>query len=241
VKSLEIMNKNFTKDYFEEREIDHSLRKKMYFNDLVYIEKNLKKMFSNKNLNVLDIGCSNGEFSELLMQKFGVIVDGIEINREHADIAKKKLRKVYNKIDSKVFFQKYDVIILRGLIHYLSNYEINLILRNTNRKCIIIFLQNINSNSIPFRILGPKRMSIATPSPDFDGNTTFYNNKSLGELVNFYNFTEISFEYPYLSTPYRNLKADFIALLLIFIPFNKNMYKKAFFRNIFRAIYMKAK
>ena len=233
------MNKNFTKNYFNERLIDHNLREKMYFNDLKYIEKNLKKVSSNNFLNVLDIGCSNGVFSQLLMQKFGVIVDGVEINTEQADIAEKKLRKVYNKIDSKIDFRKYDVIILRGLIHYLRGNEINLILKNANRKCILILLQNINSNGIPFRILGPKRMSIATPSPDFDGNTTFYNKQSLNELVNFYKFSKISFEYPYLSTPYRNLRTDFIALLLIFNPFNKKIYKNAFFRNIFRAIYVK--
>ena len=233
------MNQNFTKNYFNERERDHNLREKMYFNDLIYIEKNLKKVLSNNFLNILDIGCSNGEFSQLLMQKFGVIVDGVEINTKQADIAQKKLRKVYKKIDNNVVFQKYDIIILRWLIHYLSDNEINLILKNANKKCILIFLQNINSNSIPFRIIGPKRMSIATPSPDFDGNTTFYNNQSLNELVNFYKFTKISFEYPYLSTPYRNLGTDFIALLLIFNPFNKKIYKNAFFRNIFRAIYVK--
>jgi cyclopropane fatty-acyl-phospholipid synthase-like methyltransferase len=110
----------------------------MYYNDLKYIEKKLKKEYLNTNLNLLDIGCSDGEFAELLMQKFAVIADGIEINKELANKAKKKLRTVYNKIDSNVSFQNYDVIILRGTIHYLSSNEINLILKKANKKCIII-------------------------------------------------------------------------------------------------------
>jgi hypothetical protein len=233
------MNKSFNKDYVDKRKLDHKLRNNMYYNDLKYIEKNLKKEYLNTNLNFLDIGCSDGEFAKLLMQKFAVIAHGIEINKELANNAKKKLRKVYNKIDGKVPFQNYDVIILRGTIHYLSSNEINLILKKSNKKCIIILLQNINSKSIPFRMLGPNRILVATPSQDFDGNTFFYNRKSLLNLFKPYNFTELSFDYPYLSTPYRKLKSDFYALLVVFNPLNKNIYKNAFFRNIFRAIYVK--
>jgi SAM-dependent methyltransferase len=45
---------------------------------------------------VLDIGCSSGNFGEVIINRKGAIVDGIELDKKDVEIAKKKLRKVLN-------------------------------------------------------------------------------------------------------------------------------------------------
>lgn len=45
---------------------------------------------------VLDIGCSSGNFGEVLIKNKQCIVDGVEINQEDRALASKKLNKVYD-------------------------------------------------------------------------------------------------------------------------------------------------
>ena len=74
---------------------------------------------------VLDVGCSSGNFGEVIIDRKNAIVDGIEINEKDALIAKTKLRNVYiaNIETEDIHFNKeiYDVIYFGDVIEHLVN------------------------------------------------------------------------------------------------------------------------
>ena len=73
---------------------------------------------------VLDIGCSSGNLGQELIEDKNCKVDGIEINKDDAKIASKKLRKVYvfdiSQIDNlKQLKDRYDVVIFADVLEHL--------------------------------------------------------------------------------------------------------------------------
>lgn len=74
---------------------------------------------------VLDIGCSSGNFGEVLTKSKNCVVDGIELDQKDAIEAEKKLRKVYNiniETDSlNDLKDKYDYIYFGDVIEHLVN------------------------------------------------------------------------------------------------------------------------
>ena len=80
-----------------------------------------------KNAEVLDVGCNIGFLARILMEK-KVITDGIDINNEALQKAKKYCRQVYkrdlykNKLDIKK--QTYDYIIFADVLEHLPRPDI---------------------------------------------------------------------------------------------------------------------
>lgn len=73
---------------------------------------------------VLDIGCSSGNFGEFLIRQKSCRVDGVEPDKKDANIAKKKLGKVWNFIidDPTNIAQikdKYDILIFADVLEHL--------------------------------------------------------------------------------------------------------------------------
>lgn len=72
---------------------------------------------------VLDIGCSSGNFGVELIKKKKCLVDGIELDKEDFNLAKTKLRNVYNlnvEIDDLgIINEKYDYIYFGDVIEHL--------------------------------------------------------------------------------------------------------------------------
>lgn len=72
---------------------------------------------------VLDIGCSSGHFGEVLIDRKKCIVDGVELDKNDFETAKKKLRNVYRlnieTDDLSAIEQKYDYIYLGDVIEHL--------------------------------------------------------------------------------------------------------------------------
>lgn len=75
------------------------------------------------NSKVLDVGCSSGNFGEVLINKKSCTVDGIELDKKDAKEASKKLRKVYVRnieTDSLKDIKKdYDIIYFGDVIEHL--------------------------------------------------------------------------------------------------------------------------
>lgn len=82
------------------------------------------QLISEKSI-VLDIGCSSGNFGEVLIQKKKCTVDGVEIAEEDIILAKKKLRNVYSfNIEDGVpekLNGKYDYVYYGDVIEHLVN------------------------------------------------------------------------------------------------------------------------
>lgn len=79
--------------------------------------------FIPDNSQVLDIGCSSGNLGELLAAEKNCIVDGVEMDKKDADLALKKLRKVWNcDIETAVgkISNKYDVLIFADVLEHLT-------------------------------------------------------------------------------------------------------------------------
>jgi len=72
---------------------------------------------------ILDLGCGSGELGKALRARQKCIVDGIELNKAAADIARQNLNVVYqdnlNRFDPKFLKTKYDVIVFGDILEHL--------------------------------------------------------------------------------------------------------------------------
>ncbi|MFA6119459.1 MAG: class I SAM-dependent methyltransferase [Parachlamydiales bacterium] len=83
----------------------------------------LKHFPTNKNIRILDIGCGNGKYLNILNNKGYANAWGIDISQEQIELAKKNLSNV-ECIDSLTFLKKnkvkYDVILLIDVLEYID-------------------------------------------------------------------------------------------------------------------------
>lgn len=133
--------------------------------------KEIKSYYSTQNISlknksVLDIGCFTGEFLNL-MKKEGCNVYGIELQKDAAKIANKKLkskRVLAKDVASNPFGnKKFDIITMFGLIEHVEN-PYKLIADSTKKlnKNGILVIQTPNSESL-FAILLRKYWPPYTP------------------------------------------------------------------------------
>jgi 2-polyprenyl-3-methyl-5-hydroxy-6-metoxy-1,4-benzoquinol methylase len=85
----------------------------------------------DENSNVLDIGCSKGDFGEALIKLKTCIVDGVEPDSDDAKIASKKLSTVIKStveeiLSTKQIHKKYDYIVFLDVIEHLYDPVITL-------------------------------------------------------------------------------------------------------------------
>lgn len=114
-----------------------------------------------KGSKVLDIGCSSGNFGEILINKKQCIVDGLELDKKDAAVAKTKLRKVrainvetdsLDDLDS-----DYDVIYFGDVIEHLVHPAAALkrVKKLLNKNGVVIFsVPNMSHISVRLMIMG---------------------------------------------------------------------------------------
>ena len=76
-----------------------------------------------ENSKVLDVGCSSGNFGEILIKNKNCIVDGVEIDKKDILRAQKKLRKVYDlnvETEPINISEKYDIVFMGDIIEHLA-------------------------------------------------------------------------------------------------------------------------
>ena len=132
------MTEPFSDDYFLARLSTANLRERMYQSDIKWL---LKHMKNYENLSILDIGCSDGLFTNLL-SAIGIPY-GVEINSTQRLTAKLNhgltvFGSLQEAMDSEL---KFDCLLLRGTLHHLSKAELDLVILLNPR--FIIFLLNI--------------------------------------------------------------------------------------------------
>lgn len=107
--------------------------------DIFYQNKDYKKEvkfllnFIDDNMNVLDIGCGTGIHASLL-QKENISVDGLDLNKEMLDIAKKRIKgSLYNQNMLNIDInKKYNIIIsMFAVLNHLKNTdELEIVFKN---------------------------------------------------------------------------------------------------------------
>ena len=120
---------NINNSWSQKKIIKHISENRKNYNDLYLGEKILLNEYFKKGFSVLDVGCAQGGFVNILSQrekKFSYL--GIDYNEEMLAIAKKKQPK-YKFINikknnfSKYINQKFDLVIIFGILHLNKDWK----------------------------------------------------------------------------------------------------------------------
>lgn len=144
----------------------------------------LNKFPKDKNCTILDIGCGNGKFLNILNKLGFQNLYGIDISSQQIEIAKKSNLINVECIDSLIFLknvkEKYDVILLIDVLEHLElEYSLELInlIYKALKKDGKLFIQVPNALSF----FSPLRYSDIT-------HKRAYTNSSIIQTLNFANF-----------------------------------------------------
>jgi SAM-dependent methyltransferase len=229
---------DFDNAYHLKRKIDSAKRSLQHQNDFSEVKKFIERNESLlKNavgkLQIIDIGCSDGEFSK----KFNGLgeVTGVEINQMQALEAKKKISRV---LDELPFDEIFDIVLIRGTLQHLptDNRFFDFLENNLESNCgIVAILSNPNSDSIIYKRTGS--LPALDVGGNFDSNFHVYSPKKLKLVLEKIGVQTEFVSFPYLSTPYSKPIRDFIAgaTSLIF----KTKMKCPFPRSMFNLIAIK--
>ena len=187
----------YSKEYFDQNYFknnkDFKLRKIQYKLDKQIILKYYKDKKTNK---ILDYGCGNGTFLKLFKSK----KVGFEFNKDanvDSSIQRVPLKKVFNG--------KYDLIIMRGVIEHIPNFDeiIKKLSKCVKKNGLFYITATPNTNNLTF-FLSKKDFN-----QNHFGHLFHFNNVNLSLFFLKNNFLNIVMEYQYLNTPYSNLKEDY--------------------------------
>ena len=195
---------NLPKSYFADRNLNDKKRVKSFLKEKIYISKILKTN-NFTNLKVLDVGCSTGEFIEIVFPDTKS-VDGIEPSSYAAEIAEKKSIKIIEEISGT---NKYDVIIYRGSIQLIPSpfKSIEESYNALKKGGKIFFLATPNTRSIYFYIFK------TLPLLNDPFMNWFTSDANLRYILERTGFKILDISYPYLDSPYSNPPKDLFSFL----------------------------
>lgn len=206
------MNDDFDDNYFLARLAESKLREKMQLLDYGFLVKALGKDFmSNKFIRVLDFGCADGAFLDILPQSWQKY--GVEINAQEAAKASAKGYQLLTEIPADVEF---DLIIIRGVLHHIS--DPNLFFSKLFTTRAVAVLANPNPASIMYKKYGT--LPALQVSSDFSSNYQLYSVRQLKTELKKVGFRNFRVQYPYFLTPYRRLKRDAKVLIRLLLGLN---------------------
>jgi 2-polyprenyl-3-methyl-5-hydroxy-6-metoxy-1,4-benzoquinol methylase len=120
----------------------------------------IPSLIRKNNALVLDVGCNNGLIGKEIIRLKQAVVDGIDINAEALEEAKKCYRRIFQRdlsiADFKIDNEKYDYIIFSDILEHLPRPD--LILRESkkflkNDGKVIISLPNVARFEIRLELL----------------------------------------------------------------------------------------
>lgn len=195
---------SYYNNYFDKRLLDKKSfkqRKVVYEIDRKWITKFIS------HGNVLDIGCSGGHFLSTFNPKKWSR-DGVEIERDTAEFAKKKygLKVHVGNILDLSFKTKFDLVVLRGVIEHFSD-PVNVL-----KKCskiiknggFLFITATPAGDSFAFDVYRDKWQLFEPPL-----HLHFFTVKLLSRILKCFGFDLIDHHYQYEETPYANIKKDF--------------------------------
>ena len=193
----EIYGAEYAIDYLNSTET-HSQRREQYLLDLALLEE-----FLPKQINVLDFGCSSGEYLDSMPEDWQK--SGYEVNPELVTILKttRPNYAIYNNVSD--INGDFDLITLRGVIEHIPEHS-NLIefLNNRLRVGGFVYLSATPDFSSPCavqyksywgQIVTPEHIHQFTPA-------------SLQILLSESGLVMKALYHPYMGTPYENWKTD---------------------------------
>lgn len=217
-------DKQYYENFYEKfrsknSELDR-LRQVQYDIDAKHLQKFVQKG------NILDVGCSTGEFLASLEGNSDFRLYGIDLDESAISMAKQKHgNKIkfsnFNLPDYKPDVQ-FDCIIFRGSFQYLGS-ELKLNMQKISKICkknakIIIYMLP-NSDSFLYFFLGDKWHLYNKIE-----HKLIFNRKSIQKLCEIFNYKILELSYPYLETVYSNPKKDYENLIKLL----KNEHTKSF-------------
>ena len=190
--------------YFSDRHGNDNKRIQSFIKEKKYISEIIKKK-NFKNLKILDVGCSTGEFIKVVFPD-SQYVDGIEPSSYASAIAKKNSINIIENISEK---NKYDIIIYRGSIQLIpSPFEsIDKAFNALKKGGKIFFLATPNIRSIYFYLF--KTLPLLN-DPFMNWFTSDVNLRVILEKVG---FKVLDISYPYFDSPYSNPPKDLLKFL----------------------------
>ena len=223
------LSKIYSNEYFKinykKKNKEFLLRKKQYIHDKKII---LKYFTDNTTKEILDYGCGNGSFLSLFKSK----KFGYEFN-----INAKLNSKVKRLGLNDVFKKKYDLIIMRGVIEHLPDFDVKIkkLAQCVKTNGLIYITATPNTNNLTF-FLSNKDFNQNHP-----GHIYHFNNVNLNLLFLKNNFLNLETIFQYSDTPYANFKKDYNYLKLQLKNYKKQIKKKSppSSGNMITAIYKK--
>ena len=206
------IDNNYLKNYNKvrnEKSTSSKLRQIQYTLDAKHFSQNVSQG------NVLDVGCSTGDFLNILSQKPDLRLFGIDTDKDAISTAKIKCNSEINFLNTDLInYQsnlKFDCIIFRGSFQFLGSdlkETLNKISEISSKNTKIIIYSLPNSDSILYYFLKDKWNLF-----DEFSHTLIFNKTSLMKLCKLYKYKIQEFSYPYLETAYANQANDYESLI----------------------------
>jgi 2-polyprenyl-3-methyl-5-hydroxy-6-metoxy-1,4-benzoquinol methylase len=202
---------DYHKNYFDRlrvtEETMNSLRAKQYEIDARHFSKWVPQG------SILDIGCSRGQFMEVL-NRYGDYdcITGIDIDEQSIAFAKgntKNSRLAFEATNLPSFIAKdsFDAVVFRGTLQYLSatlNQSFNKLKDIVKKDGLIVIYALQNANSFVFK-LAQDNWSLFNP----EEHKLFFSENAMQYLSTKYNLQIEEIVYPYCDTPYANIEKDY--------------------------------
>ena len=218
--------KDYSKLYPDSYFVDRNLNDKKRVSSFK-LEKQLVDKYCSNEGAICDVGCSTGEFLDVLDWKGKKF--GMEVNEN----AKKESIKKGILFERNILTEKnyFDVVIFRGTIQHLPNpfLYIEKTYESLKNNGFIIFLSTPNSNSICYKYFN------TLPALKPEQNFYIPSDLTLSNALKNINFEIIEIEYPYIKSPYSNLVMDHLNFFKS-ILLNKKNIKFAFWKNMMNII-----
>jgi SAM-dependent methyltransferase len=215
-------------DFFRTRQGNDPLRLEAFAREKRVLERHLTPE-TFRNGNVLDIGCSTGEFLRAIDWPMSHAW-GMEIS----DFAKAQAKSSGISFDKDVFSETdfFDLVVLRGTIQYLpSPFEYLYAIHRCLKPGGFLFLTAPNTNSPYYRLFK------TLPFLEEDLHFWIPCDTSLRMVLRNCGFRRVEITYPYLESPYAKPVRDhlrFVAKLLF-----RTRHRFPFWRNIMHVMAQK--
>ena len=195
----EYYQNNMTRRIVQARKM--KLRKKQYIIDKNFIERVVSKG------KVLDVGCGGGVFLSVLDKNFNKY--GIDLDNDAINFGKKQYNFNFQVVEignDSFSKESFDLIIFRGVIEHM--YDPRKAIKRSSellkKKGKLFFSATPNADSFAAQIFREK-WNLWHPIQHIN----IFSPVTLEKLCNQFNFKKIDEQYPYIETPYVDLKNDY--------------------------------